>query len=108
MKSVTRIFFGGAGGGAIVAIVVFLIVLSCSGCSLLETKILPESVFAPGEQVIARNFTAHPQFEGELVTVVEGLAWRHCKNWIYTPVYVVKAGNLTLAAQPFQLKKVTP
>jgi hypothetical protein len=87
--------------------VMLLVCVLASGCSVLEPKILPESAFTPGDKVVAYRFTAHPQFEGELVTVVEGLAWRRCKNWIYTPVYVVKAGDLILAAQPYQLKKVT-
>jgi hypothetical protein len=74
-----------------------LLLLLVSGCHSTPGK------FRVGDEVIARNFNAHPQLNGQRVTVIGGLAYRQIKGIGAMRVYVVMTSSGELACQEFQL-----
>lgn len=83
----------------------FCALLSISGCASNPGS------YQPGDVVKARMFNNFPQYEGELVTVKDGLGWKWIKGSMYQgnalQVYEVETSDgRRLAAQEYQLTKV--
>jgi hypothetical protein len=75
-------------------------ILALSACSSTPPR------FHPGDVVEARNFSAHPHYNGTPVVVTGAFGWR----WIKGPTHTLQVYEITttngekLAAQEFQLK----
>lgn len=92
-------------------VVGFIALVSCTGCAVKPVG-AGTGAYRPGEIVQARMFTNFPQYEGELVTVKDGLGWKWIRgSWFQgnaLRVYEVETSDgRRLAAQEFQLKKIT-
>jgi hypothetical protein len=86
------------------------LMITLSGCASQPVG-RGDGIYAPGDKVTAHMFTRFPEYEGEIVTVVDGFGWKWIKDREYNGaalrVYEIETSDgRRLAAQEFQLKKV--